>query len=69
MRRIFPALLAVIGAALLASAQSPQKIRVLILTGINNHDWRATTPALREILERTGRFQVFCQRRGARQRS
>lgn len=59
MRRIFPALLAVIGAALLASAQSPQKIRVLILTGINNHDWRATTPALREILERTGRFQVF----------
>ncbi len=59
MKRVLVALLVVIGAALLASAQVPQKIRVLILTGVNNHDWRATTPALREILERTGRFQVF----------
>ncbi len=64
MRRIFPALLALMGAALLASAQSPQKIRVLILTGVNNHDWRATTPVLREILERTGRFQVFVNEEG-----
>ena len=39
-------------------AQSPYKIKVLILTGENNHDWRATTPVLRDILERTGRFEV-----------
>lgn len=34
------------------------RIRVLILTGRNNHDWRATTPALRAILEAAGRFDV-----------
>ena len=33
-------------------------LRVLILSGANNHDWRATTPVLREILEKTGRFAV-----------
>lgn len=33
-------------------------IRVLILTGQNNHDWRATTPLLREMLLKTGRFDV-----------
>lgn len=34
------------------------KIRVLILTGRNNHDWRVTTPYLRRVLEATGRFDV-----------
>lgn len=34
------------------------KLRVLILTGRNNHDWRATTPYLRRALEATGRFDV-----------
>lgn len=33
-------------------------IRVLILTGQNNHDWRATTPCLRKLLLNTGRFDV-----------
>lgn len=33
-------------------------IRVLILSGQNNHEWQASTPKLREILERDGRFQV-----------
>jgi hypothetical protein len=33
-------------------------IRALILTGQNNHDWRATTPFLRRILLNTGRFDV-----------
>jgi type 1 glutamine amidotransferase len=33
-------------------------IRVLILSGQNNHEWKATTPRLREILERGGRFKV-----------
>ncbi len=39
-------------------SQSQHNIKVLILTGENNHDWRATTPVLRDILERTGRFEV-----------
>ena len=34
------------------------KIRVLILTGRNNHDWRSTTPYLRHALELTGKFDV-----------
>jgi type 1 glutamine amidotransferase len=34
------------------------KIRVLILTGRNNHDWRSTTPYLRHVLELTGKFDV-----------
>lgn len=33
-------------------------LRVLILTGANNHDWRATTPVLKAILEVTGKFAV-----------
>ncbi|MBL8179208.1 MAG: ThuA domain-containing protein [Bryobacterales bacterium] len=34
------------------------KIRALIVTGRNNHDWRATTPFLRQALEAAGRFDV-----------
>ncbi len=34
------------------------KVRVLILTGRNNHDWRVTNPFLREVLQGTGRFDV-----------
>lgn len=33
-------------------------IRVLILSGQNNHDWRTTTPCLRQLLLNTGRFDV-----------
>lgn len=33
-------------------------IRALILTGQNNHDWRATTPVLRMLLLNSGRFDV-----------
>ena len=31
---------------------------VVILTGANNHNWQATTPALKAILEESGRFNV-----------
>ncbi len=33
-------------------------VRVLIFSGQNNHDWRATTPRLKSILESNGRFAV-----------
>lgn len=36
----------------------PGKARILILSGRNNHDWRSTTPRLKQILEATGRFDV-----------
>jgi len=36
----------------------PGAIRVLILSGRNNHDWRTTTPFLRKALLDSGRFDV-----------
>ncbi len=36
----------------------PGAVRVLILSGRNNHDWRAETPVLRKILDAAGRFDV-----------
>ncbi|MEI6809068.1 MAG: DUF6807 family protein [bacterium] len=34
------------------------KIRLLILSGANNHDWKTTTPVLKEMYEYSGRFTV-----------
>src|SRR5271169_7105093 len=34
------------------------KIRVLIVDGQNNHNWRAMTPPMKADLERSGRFTV-----------
>ncbi len=34
------------------------RLRILILTGQNNHDWRQTTPKLKSILTASGRFAV-----------
>jgi type 1 glutamine amidotransferase len=47
------------GAGSAAFGQTP-KLRALIITGQNtaSHDWRATTPVLRKLLEDTGRFEV-----------
>jgi type 1 glutamine amidotransferase len=49
------------GLGSLASAQAPKpKLQALIITGQNtaSHDWHATTPVLRKLLEDTGRFEV-----------
>jgi type 1 glutamine amidotransferase len=52
-------------AALFAPAAAPadepkpdKKIRVILIDGQNNHNWRATTPVLKKALEDTGRFTV-----------
>ena len=58
MSRILMAFLMLCASLASLPAQTPPKIKVLILTGVNGHDWRATTPLLREILERTGKFDV-----------
>jgi type 1 glutamine amidotransferase len=53
VKRLLPLLLAAGG----LNAASP--VRVLILSGQNNHDWRSTTPYLKKILLATsGRFDV-----------
>ncbi len=42
-----------------ASGRSPvAKVRVLLLSGQNNHDWKSTSPALKRVLEESGRFAV-----------
>lgn len=41
----------VVLALFLAALASAAPLRILILTGENNHDWRATTPVLKRILE------------------
>ena len=41
-----------------ALSHSTKGISVLIVDGINNHDWRARTAAIKSILEETGKFAV-----------
>ena len=41
-----------------ADAAEPKPIKVLIITGQNNHKWRLTTPVLKKTLEKTERFRV-----------
>src|SRR6266404_9716895 len=38
--------------------QAEKKIKVLIIDGQNNHDWKATTPHMKKVLEACGRFSV-----------
>ena len=49
-----------VGATLLAAQAWPAAplIRALIIDGQNNHDWKKTTPVLKQILEETKLFQV-----------
>lgn len=66
MRRIIP----LIALSLIATLSFPrggsaraeegpaQKIKVLIIDGQNNHDWKKTTPILTAALESSGRFTV-----------
>lgn len=49
---------ALIVAATLLPARAEDKLKVLLIDGQNNHDWKATTPVLKWMLEDTGRFAV-----------
>jgi uncharacterized protein len=51
-------LLAIVGAASVSQAQEPKKVRVLIVDGQNNHNWRATTPVMKKALLDSGKFSV-----------
>ncbi|NQT91860.1 MAG: ThuA domain-containing protein [Lentisphaerae bacterium] len=44
--------------ALAPRAPAAEKIKVLLIDGQNNHKWQVTTPALKKMLEDTGRFAV-----------
>lgn len=45
-------------AMLCAVAHAADKLKVLIVDGQNNHDWKGATPVLKWILEDCGRFTV-----------
>jgi hypothetical protein len=55
-------LIALVFMQILLNAQpQPARLKTLILTGESDtqyHDWRVSTPFLRSLLERTGRFEV-----------
>ena len=56
---MFLCLLTFFLAGLVCSADSgDRKIRVLIVDGFSNHDWRQTTSLMRGMLEPTGLFEV-----------
>lgn len=44
--------------AMLHAQTSPGKIKVLIITGQNNHDWQRTTSLVQQILEEPGIFEI-----------
>lgn len=44
--------------AAISEAGNSEKIKVLIVDGQNNHNWKAMTPPMRETLLATGRFAV-----------
>ena len=50
------ALIAVLGCGPMSAAEPV--LHVLIFSGQNNHNWRATTPKIKNILEAKGRFVV-----------
>ena len=54
---VLAALLAVAAAAV-CPAYAAEKINLLIIDGQNGHDWKATTPAIKQMLLKTGRFNV-----------
>jgi type 1 glutamine amidotransferase len=57
--RMAPLIVALLaGVAAAAEEKADAKVRVLIIDGQNNHNWRATTPYLKKALEDCGRFEV-----------
>jgi hypothetical protein len=56
--RILAVLTAIVLASTAAAADAPPKIAVLIVDGMNNHDWERGTRLMKAILENSGLFAV-----------
>ena len=57
----FPTRLFAIVAVLMlltSSVPAAEKLKLLIIDGQNNHQWKKTTPVMRAFLEKSGRFTV-----------
>ncbi len=55
---VMPAASVLFAVSTVIGAESDSKLRVVILTGANNHDWAATTPVLKKIFDDSSRFTV-----------
>ena len=49
---------AFLSAILMAVVSQAAPMKALLIDGRNNHDWKATTPVLKKLLEETGLFEV-----------
>ncbi|MGE5607780.1 MAG: ThuA domain-containing protein [Bacillota bacterium] len=59
MSRIFSlSVLLLFAITSMVNAQSDTKLRALLVDGQNNHNWKATSPLLKQALEVSGRFTV-----------
>lgn len=58
MFKIVSAVLLALLAVGVPHAAAQDKIRVVIVDGQNNHDWRSTTPVMKDALEKMGKFTV-----------
>jgi hypothetical protein len=55
LRAVLSAVAIIVAFSSLAAAEP---LKLLIIDGQNNHDWKKTTPVLKAALEKTGRFTV-----------
>jgi hypothetical protein len=58
LKRLLLGLIACLILTSLPAFSAGKPIRVLIIDGQNNHNWRATTPLMKRALEESGRFTV-----------
>lgn len=56
--RITIGVLVLLVSAYCATAEGAEKIKVLLVDGQNNHNWQATSPFMKKVLEDSGRFTV-----------
>jgi hypothetical protein len=52
------AVLALVALNFAAHAAEGDKLKLLLFSGANNHNWKATTPVLQKMYEDSGRFAV-----------
>lgn len=57
-RLLASCLLAILAVCPLRAEDPSKKIRVILIDGQNNHDWRSTSPWLKQVLEENSRFTV-----------
>ncbi len=57
-RFTYTMLMTILAAGICSAALTAAPMKALIVDGQNNHDWKACTPVLKEIIEETGLFTV-----------